>query len=340
MDLLPTQDQQEIAGAAGELLTKELPIVELVARAGEPRAISDKAWEACAGMGLLALGLPEDVGGAGCGLAEEALLFRELGRQLAPGPFLATVLAGHVAWAAGDTALAASIAAGTAPVAFLVPAADGAGDRPASGPGQLRDWAGAEHALVLSPGAAMLVAIADLGTVTAVTSIDAGVRVADVMLGDIVPTHTAPDSAAALYLRGLVLVAAQLVGIAEACRDASVRYAKTREQFGRPIGVNQAVKHACAEMAVNAERAYAQLLFAAATGDSGPDAEFHARTAKAVATEAAQHNAAANLQIHGGMGFTTEFDAHLYVERAEVLEHTLATRIENLTMIIDLPAPQ
>jgi alkylation response protein AidB-like acyl-CoA dehydrogenase len=148
-------------------------------------------------------------------------------------------------------------------------------------------------------------------------------------------------SVAQLQLRGLVLVAAQLVGIAESCRDLSVEYAKTRQQFGRPIGVNQAIKHRCAEMAVAAERALDQLYFAAATvTQGGPDSEFQARTAKVVALAAARANSAATIQVHGGMGWTSEFDAHLFVERAEVLEHTFDTHWENLAALIALPAPQ
>src|SRR5260370_38688014 len=114
-----------------------------------------------------------------------------------------------------------------------------------------------------------------------------------------------------------------------------------RDQFGRPCGANQASKHGCADMAVAAERASAQMLFAAASCESGrPDAEFQARTAKVVASTAARQNAAGNVQVHGGVGVTAEFGAHLFVEPPEVLEPTLASRAANLAAIIGPPPPQ
>ena len=89
MDLLPTSEQHEIAAAAASLLAKELPITRLRELRGEPSSIDRRAWSRCAGLGWFALGLSEELGGVGYGLAEEALLFREIGRHLAPGPFTA-----------------------------------------------------------------------------------------------------------------------------------------------------------------------------------------------------------------------------------------------------------
>ena len=122
-----------------------------------------------------------------------------------------------------------------------------------------------------------------------------------------------------MYRRGAVLVAASLTGIAEATRDISAAHAASRFQFDRPIGVNQAIKHPCADMAVRAELAWAQTLFAAlATDERRQDAEFHAIGAKVVAADAAERNVAATVQVLGGMGFTFEHDANLYVKRAHV----------------------
>ena len=341
MDLLPTAEQTEIANAATELLSKELSTAQLRARIGEADAVSPAAWQACAGMGLLALGLPSSVGGADCGLPEETLLFREIGRHVAPGPFLATVLAGHLALAAGDEALAGRLAAGSVRVAHLEPT-PGSSVTAATLEGrfQVRDWAGAEYALVLGPQVAVLVELSALGPITAYPSIDPGVRVGEVDVAG-APVALALAEPSELYLRGLVLVSAQLVGIALAARDLSVEHAKNRQQFGKPIGVNQAIKHKCAEMAVAAERAHSQLLFAAATCAEGrADSEFQARAAKVIAFDAARKNAAATIQVHGGMGWTSEFDAHLLVERAEFLENTLSSRSDNLAALIGLDAPQ
>jgi alkylation response protein AidB-like acyl-CoA dehydrogenase len=342
MDLLPSQDQLDIAAAAATILAKELPVAALLERRSEPSAISDSAWTACAETGLLGLGLPEASGGADCGVPEEVLLFREVGRHLAPGPLLTTVLAGHVALACGATELAAGIAAGAVVVAYADPEAGVRADAPElDGLVHVRDWVASQWVLTVTPEGAGLVETAALGAVTGARSIDVGVRIGGARVTHVPFTHWTPDEDGSLQLHGIVLVAAQLVGIAEACRDESVQYAKTREQFGRPIGVNQAIKHACADMAVRAQRAYSQLLFAAASLDArDPDAAFHVHAAKVVASEAARENAAHNLQVHGGMGFTTEFDAHLFVERAEVLEHTYAARHASLAEIITLPAPQ
>ena len=342
MDLLPTQDQQDIAAVAADFLSNELPIKGIRDRANDPSAVDEKAWKEAAALGLFGLGLPAAAGGAECGVPEEALLFRELGRQLAPGPFLSTVLGAHVACDAGDLELAARIADGTVLVGLAVAeptvAVDGS---PVTAALQLHDWVGTRFLLLVSEQGAGLVETGAVGSITPVASLDAGVRIgtADAVA---VPYHLwlAADERS-VYRRGLVLVAAQLVGIAEACRDSSVSYAKTREQFGRPIGVHQAIKHRCADMAVAAEGAMAQLFMAAASCQtSEPDAPFQVHSARIVAARAAHSNAVVNVQVHGGMGFTSEFEAHLYVERVEILEHVLGNREAHLSAIIALAAPQ
>jgi alkylation response protein AidB-like acyl-CoA dehydrogenase len=342
MDLLPSQDQQDIAAASADFLSNELPISGIRARANEASSVDEKAWKGAAALGLFGLGLPESAGGAACGLPEEALLFREVGRHLASGPFLSTVLAGHVAHGSGDPALAERIAQGTALVGLATVTGAAALDGgPVSGRLQLHDWAGTDYLLLASEQGAGLIETSTLGAVRSAPSIDPGVRIGSAQATGLDFTHWLPAAERSVYLRGLVLVAAQLVGIAEACRDESVEYAKTREQFGRPIGVHQAIKHRCADMAVAAEGAMAQLYLAAASCESNePDAEFQVRSARIVAARAAHANATTNVQIHGGIGFTSEFDAHLYVERVEVLEHVLDGREHHLAAIIELDAPQ
>lgn len=122
-----------------------------------------------------------------------------------------------------------------------------------------------------------------------------------------------------------LLAAAMLVGSAEACRDLAVAHAKTRVQFGRPIGVNQAVKHRCADMALGCEAAASMVSFAAlALRDQRPDTGFHVAAAKRVAGRTALWNAHTALQIHGGMGFTWEHDVHLHLTRARLLDRLVA----------------
>ncbi len=145
----------------------------------------------------------------------------------------------------------------------------------------------------------------------------------------------APAAVAPLRLRGLALASAVLVGISQAVTDLSVEHAKNRVQFGRPIGVNQAIKHACVDMAVSTEAALQQTLFGAISLRSGrPDAEFQVLAAKVVAGRAAIDNAAHCIQVHGGMGYTDEHNAHLYLKRAHVLDHFFCGSREGLSALL------
>ncbi|WP_299950522.1 acyl-CoA dehydrogenase family protein [uncultured Modestobacter sp.] len=342
MDLLPSADQQDVVRAAADFLAQEMPRDRIRQREAEASSVDAAAWTGCADLGLFGLSVPEELGGAGFGVEEEALLFRELGRHVAPGPFLSTVLAAQLAVAIGDADLVASIVAGKTTVGLAALRAGSTVDEDrVRGDLDLIDAVEAPLVLLLGPAGAALVETGQLGAVQTVPSIDPGVRLATATGVDAPVSAWLPAATRPLYLRGLVLAAALLVGIAEACRDASTEYAKTREQFGRPIGVNQAVKHRCADMAVQAELGMAQLYFAAVSLASGrPDAELQARTAKVVAAHAATVNAASNVQVHGGMGYTWENDAHLFVKRVEVLENLLGGRTEHLAEIVALPAPQ
>jgi alkylation response protein AidB-like acyl-CoA dehydrogenase len=134
------------------------------------------------------------------------------------------------------------------------------------------------------------------------------------------------STAGDLVARGRVLVAAMQAGICEATRDESAAYAKVREQFGKPIGTFQAVKHRCADMAVRAE-ATGGLTFLAALSlqDRTPEAPALVGLAKALASEHALANAADDIQNHGGTGFTAECPAHRYLKRANLLATVLGT---------------
>jgi hypothetical protein len=133
-------------------------------------------------------------------------------------------------------------------------------------------------------------------------------------------------SARTLTSHGQILTAALLVGILESVRDMSVAYVSVREQFGKPVGSFQAVKHRCADMAVRAEAAGSLLWLAALTLDTGaPESARLAASVKALASEYAVASAHDNVQNHGGMGFTAECSAHLYVKRALVWSVTLGS---------------
>ena len=142
----------------------------------------------------------------------------------------------------------------------------------------------------------------------------------------------------AVEARATLLAAAMLAGIAEAVRDAAVSYATVREQFGVPIGSFQAVKHRCADMAVRAEAAWATVSYAAVLVDEKDDsAAALALAAKLTATDAAVRSAQESIQVHGGIGFTYEQGAHLYVRRAHVLDHVLGGRRRHLADFLAIP---
>ena len=127
------------------------------------------------------------------------------------------------------------------------------------------------------------------------------------------------DAAAPLHLQ--LLTAAYAVGCADAARDMAADYAKLRQQFDRPIGWFQALKHICSDMAVRAAVARSQLYYAACALDAGDaDAAFHIAAAKRLADQAALDNGRANIQVHGGIGMTDEAAPHLCLKRAHLLQ--------------------
>ncbi|MFZ4517328.1 MAG: acyl-CoA dehydrogenase family protein [Microthrixaceae bacterium] len=333
MYLLPTDEQDEIVATVRSQLEADFDLHALAARDGAASVVDRDLWRRCAELGWFGLGLEESLGGVGYGLVEEALLFAELGSHATPGPFLATVLGARLAAEAGAGEVAASIVGGESVVAL----AEAEGDRL-----RVTDHGDADLLLVVGDDGAALVATAGL-ELRPEPSLDVHVPLATV---DAAAARAAAPvaritDAGALLLRGTVLVAAELAGIATATAEQSNQYAKDREQFGVPVGSFQAVKHRCADMAVRAEAATSMVRYAAlAVRDGLADAPFHAHAARAVAGDAAVENAQVNVQNHGGIGFTWEHTAHRYVTRAQVLVRTLGDRTGHLGALLEQPAPQ
>jgi alkylation response protein AidB-like acyl-CoA dehydrogenase len=342
MDLLPSSEQDEIVSVVAGFLRAELPINDLRVHRHDHASFTLDTWKKCGDLGWFGLGLSEELGGVGYGLAEEALLFRELGRHLAPGPFVGSVLGARVAALAGHTDLAASIVAGACSVGMAE--ARGAASitgTSISGTFDLLDGAGATHVLIHSDSVVALVETSALGEIPLLPSIDPGTRLSRVEISGVVPVAFLAEGGDVVLRRGTVLVAAMLCGIGEATRDLSSEYAKVREQFGKPIGVNQAIKHACANMAIRAEAATSQLFFASlAVDENRGDAILQSSSARVVATNAAIENATATIQVHGGMGYTFEHDANLYFKRARILERTLGESRRHLDLLLHAPAAQ
>ncbi|MEU9609457.1 acyl-CoA dehydrogenase family protein [Streptomyces sp. NPDC048057] len=273
-----TDDQRVLKAATRELLERVCPAEVLrAALAGSP-GLDRRVWAALGEAGVFALRLPEETGGVGLGRVEAVLVFEELGRALVPGPLVAT----H---------LAAGVVPGAATGERVVAREDGG----------LVAWLAAADAVVT----------ADSGGAPVDTSRGVPLR----SLDPLTPLHRVPPGgeAAGWDVEGALLVAAEQLGTAARVTDLAVRYAKEREQFGRPVGAFQAVKHLCADMLVRTEVARAALYGAAVTGD-----RVEVAGAKLLADDAAVRGARDCLQVHGGMGFTWEADVHLHLKRAWV----------------------
>jgi alkylation response protein AidB-like acyl-CoA dehydrogenase len=328
MDLTLSSEQQAIRDAIRGVLADRSPLARVRELAHEKAGVDDGLWRAAGELGWFGLAVPEAAGGAGYGLPEAMLLFVELGRALAPGPWLGTVLAASVL---RGSALA-GVLAGTHRVAVVDDPTDALGPGGLSGDAIGVPDAGAAHGLLVlgarttryCPARAAGVAVA------AHPSMDPTRRLARISFTG-VDAETLGGGAARLRLEATVLAAAEAVGVAERALEMSVEYGKVRQQFGRPIGSFQAIKHRCADMAVRAEAARSLVTWAAvAARDGEADAEVQARGAKVLALGAALANTTDNVQNHGGMGYTWEGDAHLYLKRARLLEHTFGTRLAHL----------
>jgi alkylation response protein AidB-like acyl-CoA dehydrogenase len=340
MDLLPSPEQIEIIDSSAAFLAARMPVTRTrqLFEAGVLPAVDSQSWAAAAELGWFALGLPVESGGVGCGLADEVLLFREIGRVVAPGPFVSTVLGARVAALGGEHALADEIINGRR-VGLAVPGSlDAVGPQGAlNGPAQLID-ATDGLVLVARPEVAAIIDVAALTDLDVIPCLDPTAHLQRAVAHHAAPIASVSASVDPVERRAHVLIAAMLTGITEWARDTSSQHAINRVQFDRPIGVNQAIKHPCADVAVQAQLAYAQSLFAALAVDEGrADAELQALSAHVAAAAAAEFATATTVQVLGGMGFTHEHDAHLYVKRAILLAQTLGGTSTQLGRLLELP---
>jgi alkylation response protein AidB-like acyl-CoA dehydrogenase len=332
MDLTLSSEQEAVRTAIRDMLSDRLPMARVRALLMALPSFDEAVWREAAGLGWFGLGLGEDVGGAGYGMAEEMILFTELGRSLVPGPWLGTVLAAH-AFAAVDALREthAAILAGEVRVTVLDDHADALGheEKLRGSVPAVPDAGLADGFLIL--GSRRVRYVEATGHARSVRpSMDPTRGLADLAFWG-APAVALGEGAPALRQRATILVAAEAVGVAERALELSVEYAKVRQQFGKPIGSFQAIKHRCADMAVRAEVARSAVTYAAVALDEGePDAARQVHVAKALAADAARQNATDNVQNHGGMGYTWEADAHLYLKRAWVLEHAFGRRVEHL----------
>jgi alkylation response protein AidB-like acyl-CoA dehydrogenase len=282
-------------------------------------------WKGVADLGWLGLHLPEDVGGSGFGLLELAIVVEQFGKQVAPGPLLPTVIASAAINAAASDEVKKrflpGLIDGTAVAGVAL-----AADVTATGgtlSGEAATVLGAPVATLLVLPVGDDLAVVDAGApgveITVPTNIDPSRRSGRVQLSG-AAAEIIPDGRRVFIDLARALSAAEAAGLARACTEQAAAYAKVRTQFGRQIAMFQAVKHHCANMAVETETATAIAWDAARAGATGGDQlSYAAALAASLAIPGAVSNSQLNIQVHGGIGYTWEHDAHLYLRRALAL---------------------
>lgn len=331
MDLTLSAEQRSIVSSAHDLLADTMPVEKARALVDGDTEGLDRLWSQAAELGWFGLGLAESHGGIGLDLVDETLVFKEIGRFVTPGPILGTVLGARVAASGGNAEVAEALVGGTARAGIAV--------EQTGGGYVLHDAVDAAYLVVADVNRAVLVDAAAASDRQRLPSLDelSARESAQVSLTN--PAAEVSADADPIALRGSVLVTAILVGIAEATRDLSVTHAKTREQFGAAIGTFQAIKHRCADMGVGAALADAQLLFAAlSVTEARPDLALQVAAARVVAARAALWNARETVQVYGGMGFTWECDAHLYLKRVHAVELLFGTAADHRRTVLAAPA--
>jgi len=302
-------DQRALAEAITAWAERARPVSAV--RAGEQDPDSWRAlWRPFAALGVLGSALPEASGGGGGTVTDLAVALEQAAAVLVPGPALTTALAGLVlAESGGRPDLLAGLG-------------DGSVTAGVSLDGRLVLGAAPDGVVLLPAGDGWALVAADRGGVKLAErpSGDPSRAVAEITVDAVRPEEELPD-ASAQRVRDLAvtLAAAEAAGISAWCLRTASEYAKVREQFGRPIGSFQAVKHLCAEMLIRAELAAAVAWDAAECADDPHQHPLAAAVAAALALDAAVENAKDCIQVLGGIGFTWEHDAHLYLRRAVAL---------------------
>ena len=285
-------------------------------------------WNEFAELGWLGLHLPEDVGGSGYGIDELVIVVEELGRAVAPGPFVPTVIASAVLAATAPSELQQRMLPGFADGSTVGAVALGGAvtvtDGAATGDAGVVLGAGLASVILVPVGDDVaVVEVGDGVSVETPPNLDPSRRSARVTL-DGARATVIPGARRTLVDLARVILSADAVGIARECTSMGAEYSKERIQFGRPIAMYQAVKHHCANMAVATELATSATWDAARAAATGGDQlSYAAAVAATLAAPAADLCANLNTQVHGGIAITWEHDAHLYMRRATTLLHYL-----------------
>jgi len=374
MDFAFSDEQQMLRDTARRFLEEKVPST-VVRRLMETDEGFDPAlWRAAADMGWQAMAIPEAYGGAGFSPLESGILMEEMGRALFPAPFVSSIVLGaDLILTAGSEeqkqALLPAIAAGEQRVTLAHVEESGRWDAdgialPVQRRGDNLILSGTKE-FVLDGHTAdtLIVAAREKGTSGAdgvslvlvdgnaagvsrrrVETMDMTRKQAQVTFDRVkVPASAVLGAAGAGWpameetlRRAVVALAFEQIGGAQKCLEMSTEYAKVRIQFGRPIGSFQAIKHKCADMLVQVESARSAAYYAGWAASSDPEElKVVAPLAKSYCSEAYFFCAAENIQVHGGIGFTWEHDAHLYFKRAKTDELLFGTPAYHRSLLAD-----
>ncbi|NBE84057.1 acyl-CoA dehydrogenase family protein [Micromonospora rubida] len=361
-NLLYGADEEALRDSLRALLATHAPWRRTLARLDGDEPYDPVLWARLTGqLGVAGLPVPEEHGGAGAGFREVAVVLEELGRAVAPVPFLGSaVVATRALLACGEVDLLGQLATGRHTAALAVPFATAPDARPyavevAPGPALAGTVTGVADALpadlLLVPAGDGLHAVDARGPgvrMTPVVSLDPTRPLCDIVFSGAPARRIAAGAAASRAVgealtAGAALLASEQVGVAQWCLDTTVGHVRNRHQFGRPIGSFQALKHRLADVWVELSQARAVARYAAdclAAGD--PDTALAAALAQAHCAAVAVSAAETCVQLHGGLGFTWEHPAHLYLKRAKAgtIAFGAADRHRAaLARLADLPAP-
>ncbi|MGV9355963.1 acyl-CoA dehydrogenase family protein [Streptomyces misionensis] len=355
-DLLYSEEEEALRAAVRDLLTDHCAAADVLARveSGTPHDLD--LWKSLAGsMGLAGLLIPEEQGGQGASHREVAVVLEELGRAVAPVPYLASaVVATEALLACGDAELLGRLATGRtigvlAVGLHVAPGAEVRTVRVEDGVllGELTgiaDATAADVLLVPADDGGLYAVAADAVTRTLVPSLDLTRPLATVTL-DGAPGRRVGDTAPAVRraLRAAAgLLASEQLGVADWALTETVRYLKERKQFNRPVGGFQALKHRLAQLWLEVVSLRAAARAAADALATGEDTDITVAVAQAYAAPVAVHATEEALQLHGGIGMTWEHPVHLYLKRAKagsLAYGTAGAHREALAELVDLRAP-
>ncbi len=375
-DLLYTETETQLRGAVRAVLDDKAPWRDVLARTESAQTYDDKLWRTLAAdVGVAGLLIPESLGGAGASYREVGVVAEEIGRAVAPVPFLGSaVLATTALWASGDTTWLPELASGALTAELAIPFAAGTRTRPVptvrldapeagDGPGDYRltgvitglaDALPADLLLVPAdsvPYGLYAVRVSSPGVgKRPLTSLDMTRQLCEVRLEQaparrVASGKQAEDSVAAALLAGAGMLACEQFGLAERCLETTVAYVKERRQFARPVGSFQAIKHRLADLWVAVTQCRAAARYAAdwLAAGFGPETTLAVALAKAACSDTALKAAQEMIQLHGGIGFTWEHPAHLYLKRAKADSLALGTadaHRASLDVLANLPGPE